>query len=54
MVYGFLRFLANNKIIGYELLARKIQIKRPDRLPRAIDPEDVKKLISVIDSVRDR
>jgi site-specific recombinase XerD len=54
MVYGFLRFLANNKIIGYELLERKIQIKRPDRLPRAMDPEDLRKLLSVIDSVRDR
>jgi len=54
MVYGFLRFIANKKIIGYELLERKIKIKRPDRLPRAIDPEDVKKLLSVIDSVRDR
>jgi len=53
-LYGFIRFLINKKVLGYELLERKIKIKRPDRLPRAIDPADVKQLLAVIDQVRDR
>ena len=53
-VYAFVRFLIEAKVLGYELLERKIRIKLPDRLPRAIDPEDLKQLLSVIDKVRDR
>ena len=53
-VYAFVRFLIENKVLGYELLERRIRIKLPDRLPRAIDPEDLKGLLSVIDKVRDR
>jgi integrase/recombinase XerD len=53
-VYAFVRFLIEGKVLGYELLERKIKIRLPDRLPRAIDPEDLKQLLSVIDQVRDR
>ena len=53
-VYAFVRFLIEQKVLGYELLERRIKIKLPDRLPRAIDPEDLKQLLSVIDKVRDR
>ena len=53
-VYAFVRFLIEAKVLGYELLERKIRIKLPERLPRAIDPEDVKRLLSTIDQVRDR
>jgi integrase/recombinase XerD len=53
-VYAFVRFLIEGKVLGYELLERKIRIKLPDRLPRAIDPEDLKQLLSVINLVRDR
>ena len=53
-VYAFVRFLIEAKVLGYELLERKIRIKLPDRLPRAIDPEDLKQLLSAIDQVRDR
>ena len=53
-VYAFIRFLIERKVLGYELLERRIRIKLPDRLPRAIDPEDIKQLLSVIDHVRDR
>ena len=54
IVYTFVRFLIEEKVLGYELLERRIKIKLPDRLPRAIDPENLKKLLSVIDQVRDR
>ncbi len=53
-VYAFVRFLIEAKVLGYELLERKIRIKLPDRLPRAIDPEDLKRLLTTIDQVRDR
>jgi len=52
-VYAFVRFLIESKVLSYELLERRIRIKLPDRLPRAIDPEDLKQLLSAIDKVRD-
>jgi integrase/recombinase XerD len=53
-VYAFVRFLIEKKAVSYELLERRIKLKLPDRLPRAIDPLDLKQLLSVIDKVRDR
>jgi integrase/recombinase XerD len=53
-VYAFVHFLIEKKVVGYELLERRIKLKLPDRLPRAIDPEDLNQLLSVIDHVRDR
>ena len=54
ILYTFVRFLIEEKVLGYELLERRIKIRLPERLPRAIDPEDLKQLLSVIDRVRDR
>ena len=53
-LYAFIRFLINEKILGYELLERKIRIKLADSLPRAIEPTDIKQLMSVVAHVRDR
>ncbi len=53
-VYAFVRFLIENKIVGYELMERKIKLKLPDPLPRAMDPQDLSRLLSVIDNIRDR
>jgi len=53
-VYAFVRFLIEKKIVGYELMERKIKLKLPDPLPRAIDPQDLNRLLSVIDNIRDR
>jgi len=36
------------------VLKRKLRIKLPQTLPRAIDPEDIRQLLVVIDNVRDR
>ena len=36
------------------VLKRKLKIKLPQSLPRAIDPEDIRKLLAVIDSARGR
>ena len=54
LVYAFLRFLTEREIVSPDVLLRKVRIKLPEALPRAMDPEDVKLLLSVIDRVRDR
>lgn len=53
-VYAFVRFLIEKKIVSYELMERKIKLKLPDRLPRAMDPQDLSLLLCVIDNIRDR
>jgi len=40
--------------IDAAVLKRKLRIRLPQRLPRAIDPEDVHQLLSVIKETRDR
>jgi site-specific recombinase XerD len=52
-VYAFIGFLVNREVLRPELLKRKLQIKVPDSLPRAMDPQDVRKLLSVIRRPRD-
>ena len=54
MSHAFLRHLTEEGVIGAEVLARRIRLKRPDTLPRAMDPDDVQQLLSVIDQPRDR
>ncbi len=54
LIYTFLKYLLEREIIPAEILVRKIRIKVPDALPRAMAPEDVKKLLGVIRKVRDR
>lgn len=53
-VYAFLGLLAENGAIHPDILRKKIRVKVPEALPRAIDPEDVKALLAAIDHVRDR
>ncbi len=53
-VYAFVRFLIEKKIVGYELMERKLKLKLPERLPRAMDPQDLSRLLCVINHTRDR
>jgi integrase/recombinase XerD len=53
-VYVFVRFLIAGGIVSGDVLARRIRIKVPDPLPRAMDPVDVKRLLSVTQDIRDR
>ncbi len=53
-VYAFVRHLDRENRVNPELLLRKIHLKLPQGLPRAIAPEDVLKLVSVVEHVRDR
>ena len=51
---GFLRFLIDNDVIRPEVLSKRMIIKVPDALPRAMDPDDVKQLLCVIKDTRDQ
>ena len=53
-VYAFLSFLVEEGIIPGDVVARKIRLKVPQYLPRAMDPEDVRGLVSVVQEPRDR
>jgi len=51
---AFLRFLIERDVLPMELLSKRMMIKVPDALPRAMDPDDVKQLVTVLEDVRDR
>jgi integrase/recombinase XerD len=53
-LYAFFNFLIDHDVIHPDVLKRKMRIKVPDALPRAIDPEDIKQLLAVINKPRDR
>ena len=53
-VNAFLSHLTDEGVVRAEVLARRIRLKRPDTLPRAMDPDDIQQLLSVIDHPRDR
>ncbi len=53
-VYSFLKFLVQRGELGPEVLTRKLHIKLPVSLPRAVDPPAVKQMLAVIDHPRDR
>jgi integrase/recombinase XerD len=53
-VYAFLGFLVENGVIPPDVLRKKVRVKIPEALPRAIDPEDIRALLAAIDHVRDR
>ncbi len=53
-LWAFLRFLIEQDIINERILKRKIKLKVPDFLPRAIAPGDVRKLLGAIKETRAR
>ena len=53
-VKAFLRFLIDEEIVDHSVVSRRIAIKIPEALPRAIDPDHVKRLLDVIKDVRNR
>jgi site-specific recombinase XerD len=52
-LYAFLSYLVEREIVHPDVTRKKMYIKVPDALPRAIDPEDVRHLLSVIKKTRD-
>jgi integrase/recombinase XerD len=53
-IQTFLRYLIAGGIISADVVVHRIRIKVPDALPRAMDPLDVKRLLAVIENIRDR
>ena len=53
-IIAFLHYLMEQEIISGSVLKRRIKLKLPETLPRAINSADVRKLLSVIDDARDR
>lgn len=53
-VYAFFSFLVEQELIAPDILIRKIKLRLPQHLPKAMDPQDVKRLLEVITDIRDR
>jgi len=53
-IVAFLHFLMEQELISGTVLKKRIRFKLPDLLPRAMHPDDVKKLLSIVDQTRDR
>jgi len=53
-VSTFLKFLAEQSFISPDVLKRRMRVKIPESLPRAIDPEDMQQLLPIIRKPRDR
>jgi integrase/recombinase XerD len=53
-IIAFLHFLIEQEIVPGSVLNRGIKLRLPDVLPRAMNPSDVRKLLFVIDDIRDR
>jgi len=51
---AFLRFMIEEGNLSEDVFPWKLTIKMPEPLPRAMDPDDVDKLLAVKGSVRDR
>jgi integrase/recombinase XerD len=54
LVYAFVGYLVDQEVAHPDLLKRKLRVKVPEALPRALDPEDVQQLLAVIEKPRDR
>ena len=53
-LWAFLKYLIDQDIIDGRILKRKIKLRVPEFLPRAIAPGDVRKLLGAIQEIRDR
>ena len=53
-LYAFFNHLVKSEILPPEILERKIKIKMPASLPRAIESDDMEKFLSAVSEVRDR
>ena len=53
-LWAFLRFLVDRDIIDGRILTRKLKLKSPEFLPRAIAPGDIRKFLGAIKDIRNR
>jgi len=53
-VQAFLRYGVEEGVVSPDVFGRRIRLQLPERLPRAMDPDDLRTFLSVIDHTRDR
>jgi integrase/recombinase XerD len=53
-IVAFLHWLLDQELIPGTVFKKRIRFRLPETLPRAMHPQDVKKLLSMIDHTRDR
>jgi site-specific recombinase XerD len=53
LLYAFVSYLVDREVVHSDLLKRKIRVKVPEALARAMDPDDVRQLLAVIKKSRD-
>jgi len=53
-LYAFLNYLVAQDVISADVIKRKLRIRVPETLPRAMDPEDIQQLLAAIEKPRDR
>jgi integrase/recombinase XerD len=53
-IMSFLRYWMEEGIVSPEVFFRRIRLQMPERLPKAMEPDDAQKLLSVIEHTRDR
>jgi len=54
IVKAFLRFMIDKGVLDEDVFPWRLKIKVPETLPRAMDPDEVDRLLAVKGSVRDR
>jgi integrase/recombinase XerD len=54
LLYAFVRYLVDREVAHPDLLKRKMRVKVPEALPRAIGPEEVRQILAVIEKPRDQ
>jgi len=54
VIKAFMRFMIDRGVVKEEVFPWKLKIKMPDILPRAMDPQDMERLLSIKADVRDR
>ncbi len=53
-VYAFLHYLVDNEVLRLDIFYKRIRVKLPEMLPRAIPTEDLRQLLAVITPVQNR
>lgn len=54
ILYSFAGYLVERQVVTPDILTKKIKIKLPESLPRAVDPEDLKAMFCCMKDIRDR
>jgi integrase/recombinase XerD len=53
-ILAFLRYMVEEGVVSPEVFGRRIRLQLPEHLPRAMDPDDLRAFLGVIDHTRDR